>query len=255
MALGEQLRNARLKKNETTSQVAAATQMMAQIVEDIEREDFSRISAPIYAKGFIKLYARYVGLDSQPLIDEYVARFVHAPRPSLIKSEPVKRQATRARPAAVVERQEPATIAEAPKTTSPESRPRKEAALSPSPSVRSGEPAGPAVDLSGLRTMADDIAKAAGGAVRKGLNSLRGGTPPRDIHAALHQRRWYQNRPTGAFLKYVPVALGILLILIFVISSLSRIRVKSSNPEAVVPLNESKEEVHLVIDPPAPYLE
>lgn len=76
MGLGKELRNARLKKKLTASEVAAATRMKVQIVEDIEREDFSRIAAPIYGKGFIKLYAEHVGLDPKPLVDEYTSRFV-----------------------------------------------------------------------------------------------------------------------------------------------------------------------------------
>ncbi len=75
MSLGEKLCNARLARKETASVVAKATRMKVQTVEDIEREDFSRLSAAIYAKGFIKLYAEHVGLDPKPLIDEYMARF------------------------------------------------------------------------------------------------------------------------------------------------------------------------------------
>ena len=75
MSLGEKLCNARLARKETASVVAKATRMKVQTVEDIEREDFSRLSAAIYAKGFIKLYAEHVGLDPKPLVDEYMARF------------------------------------------------------------------------------------------------------------------------------------------------------------------------------------
>jgi len=73
MALGEQLRRARLSRNLSASEVAAATRMKTQIVEAIEAEDFGRMAAPIYAKGFIKLYAEYVGLDPGPLIEDYLA--------------------------------------------------------------------------------------------------------------------------------------------------------------------------------------
>lgn len=77
MALGEKLRNARLNAKLTTTQIAAATRIKVQIVEDIEREDFRRVAAPIYGKGFIKLYAEKVGLNPVPLVEEYVARFVN----------------------------------------------------------------------------------------------------------------------------------------------------------------------------------
>ena len=69
--LGQILKEAREKKNVTASQAAAATRMKIQTVEALERDDFSRMAAPMYAKGFIKLYAEYLGLDAAPLIREY----------------------------------------------------------------------------------------------------------------------------------------------------------------------------------------
>ncbi len=73
MALGETLRKARMARKETASQVAAATRMKIQLVEGLEKEDFTHIPAPIYGKGFIKLYAEHVGLDPDPLIRDYMA--------------------------------------------------------------------------------------------------------------------------------------------------------------------------------------
>ena len=82
MALGEKLRDARLKRNLTTSQVAAATRMKAQTVEALENEDFSKIPAPIYGKGFIRLYAQLVGIDPRPLVDEYASALSRRKTPS-----------------------------------------------------------------------------------------------------------------------------------------------------------------------------
>lgn len=79
MPIGEQLVKARISRKLTASEVAAATRMKVQIVEALEREDFDKIAAPIYGKGFIRLYAEYVGLDPKPLIDEYMMRFVSPP--------------------------------------------------------------------------------------------------------------------------------------------------------------------------------
>jgi len=86
MALGQQLREARQKKKQTPSQVAAATRMQVQLVEALEEENFAKIAAPIYAKGFIRLYAEHVGLDPAPLIQEYVTRFVGDKGPSLTRA-------------------------------------------------------------------------------------------------------------------------------------------------------------------------
>ncbi len=78
MALGAELKEARMRKKLTASEVASGTRMKVQTVAALEEEDFSSMAAPIYAKGFIKLYAEFVGLDSQKLVAEYVARFVEA---------------------------------------------------------------------------------------------------------------------------------------------------------------------------------
>jgi len=76
MALGEILKKARLDMGISTSELAARTRMKKGMVEDLEREDFSKVAATIYGKGFIRLYAEQVGLDPNPLIDEYLSRFV-----------------------------------------------------------------------------------------------------------------------------------------------------------------------------------
>ena len=82
--LGQTLKEARERKKVTCSQAAAATRLKMQHVEAMERNDFSRVAAPIYAKGFLKLYAEYLGLDPAPLIREYMD--MHAPkeRPQLV---------------------------------------------------------------------------------------------------------------------------------------------------------------------------
>lgn len=71
-SLGHTLRQAREAKGLTTSKVAAETRILVQIIDDIENEDFHRIAAPIYGRGFVRLFAECVGLDPQPLIREFM---------------------------------------------------------------------------------------------------------------------------------------------------------------------------------------
>lgn len=71
-SLGQTLRQAREAKGLTQSKVAAETRILVQIVDDIENEDFHRIAAPIYGRGFVRLFAECVGLDPQPLIREFM---------------------------------------------------------------------------------------------------------------------------------------------------------------------------------------
>jgi transcriptional regulator with XRE-family HTH domain len=85
MSLGETFRLARENRGLTISQVAEATRMMSQIVEDLEREDFRRIAAPIYGRGFIKLYAEYLALDAEPLIREFVEIYTGSRAPQVTR--------------------------------------------------------------------------------------------------------------------------------------------------------------------------
>ena len=71
-SLGNILRQAREAKGLTQSQVASQTRILVQIIDDIENEDFHRIAAPIYGRGFVRLYAECVDLDPQPLIREFM---------------------------------------------------------------------------------------------------------------------------------------------------------------------------------------
>ncbi|MCR5414237.1 MAG: helix-turn-helix domain-containing protein [Kiritimatiellae bacterium] len=69
---GETLRKAREAKGFTAAQLAQKTHMMGQQIEALENEDFSRIAAPIYGRGFVKLYCEAVGLDSRTMVAEFM---------------------------------------------------------------------------------------------------------------------------------------------------------------------------------------
>lgn len=85
---GKTLREAREAKGFTISQIAETTHMMATIVRNLEEEDFSKIVAPIYGRGFVKLYCEAVGIDAKPLVDEFMAIY-NGNRMPEIKERPI----------------------------------------------------------------------------------------------------------------------------------------------------------------------
>jgi transcriptional regulator with XRE-family HTH domain len=87
MAFGEILRNARVQKGLTPSDVAESTHMLVQVVEGLEKEDFRRIAAPIYGRGFVKLYAELLGLDPEPLISDFMNLYSGARPPVVLTKE------------------------------------------------------------------------------------------------------------------------------------------------------------------------
>lgn len=83
LSLGGVLRAAREARRLSVSELAEATRIKVQVIQSMEADDFSRIAAPIYAKGFIRLYAEQVGLDPEPLLEEYQRAHVRRVRPTL----------------------------------------------------------------------------------------------------------------------------------------------------------------------------
>ena len=78
MSFGQTLKAAREAKGITASELAASTHLLVQIVEGLENEDFRRIPAPIYGRGFVKLYCETVGLDPKPLQAEFMSLYNQA---------------------------------------------------------------------------------------------------------------------------------------------------------------------------------
>ena len=75
MSLGSTLKAAREARNLSAEDIADQTHIFIQVIEKIEADDFSRIPAPVYGRGFIKHYAECVGLDPEPLIAEFMEAY------------------------------------------------------------------------------------------------------------------------------------------------------------------------------------
>ena len=118
MEFGKTLRTAREAKGLTTGQIAERTHMMVQIVEGLENEDFSKIVAPIYGRGFVKLYCETVGLEPKPLVDAFMEIYSGGRGKSAAPHEPAKPEPRQVEPAAPGSPPKP--IAPPPKPIAPE---------------------------------------------------------------------------------------------------------------------------------------
>jgi cytoskeleton protein RodZ len=77
--IGSSLREARERRNLSYGQVEAETAIRTRYIRALEDEDFHILPGPTYAKGFLRAYAEYLGLDGQPFVDEFNSRH-HDPR-------------------------------------------------------------------------------------------------------------------------------------------------------------------------------
>ena len=69
MTLGEVLAAKRGERGLTIEQAAAATRIRAHYLSALESDELERLAAPVYAKGHLRTYARYLGLDPEPLVE------------------------------------------------------------------------------------------------------------------------------------------------------------------------------------------
>ncbi len=79
LEIGATLRAAREQQGIAIEDAAEATKIRASYLEALEQEAFERLPGATYARGFLRAYGEYLGLDPQPLIDEFSERFASSP--------------------------------------------------------------------------------------------------------------------------------------------------------------------------------
>lgn len=69
--LGQRFRAAREARGLTLPEVAEQVRIRAVYLAAIEDEDWNSIGAPVYIRGFLRTYARYLGLDAEEAVAEF----------------------------------------------------------------------------------------------------------------------------------------------------------------------------------------
>ncbi len=64
---GQQLRRAREARGLDISQLATSLRIAPQVVEALEQDDYAQLPSAVFVSGYIRSYARLVGLDPEPL--------------------------------------------------------------------------------------------------------------------------------------------------------------------------------------------
>jgi cytoskeleton protein RodZ len=70
-ALGDEFRAAREARGLSLSDVAEHIHIRATYLEAIEEEDWSAIGAPVYIRGFLRTYARFLGIDPEHAVEVF----------------------------------------------------------------------------------------------------------------------------------------------------------------------------------------
>lgn len=67
-SLGLRLRAARQGRNLSLAEASTATRISQRILTALEDDDFAALPAEVFTRGFIKLYAEYLGLDTSEVL-------------------------------------------------------------------------------------------------------------------------------------------------------------------------------------------
>ncbi|MGD0152237.1 MAG: RodZ domain-containing protein [Thermacetogeniaceae bacterium] len=71
MGIGELLRSERESRGLTLNDVEDATKIRTSYIKALEAEKFDELPGEVYCLGFLKNYARFLGLDQQAIADQY----------------------------------------------------------------------------------------------------------------------------------------------------------------------------------------
>lgn len=70
-SLGSHLRNARTSQGKSIQEAARVTCINPTTLANLEADNFAKMPAEVFTRGFIKLYAQYLGLDANEIVKLY----------------------------------------------------------------------------------------------------------------------------------------------------------------------------------------
>ena len=89
--IGASLREARLRRGLSAGDVERELRIRERYLRALEEEQWELLPGEAYAKGFLRTYAEFLGLDGQVYVDEYESRFVA----EAFVDAPARRRSTR----------------------------------------------------------------------------------------------------------------------------------------------------------------
>jgi len=90
-AFGENLRREREMRGVSLEEISAATKISLRILQAIEEEDFAKLPGGIFARSFIRSYARYLGLEEERVMAEYQLAARPSTEVDLVRLTPTSR--------------------------------------------------------------------------------------------------------------------------------------------------------------------
>lgn len=103
-SVGQQLKRQRESLELSLDEVAESTKIRAWYLEALEEDNRERLPADVYALGFLRAYARHLGLDATDVVDRWRAQSRHGAAEVSAPVAPVAPPARQEKPAPARER-------------------------------------------------------------------------------------------------------------------------------------------------------
>lgn len=92
-SFGERLQREREMRGITLEEIADSTKIGTRSLRALEQEDFDKLPGGIFNKGFVRAYARYLGIDEEQAVADFLAA-AGEPEPPLPSPAPRERPST-----------------------------------------------------------------------------------------------------------------------------------------------------------------
>ncbi|MFQ5524894.1 MAG: helix-turn-helix domain-containing protein [Thermoanaerobaculia bacterium] len=86
-SFGSWLRSQRQIREVPLREIADATKISIRYLEALEEDRFDVLPAPVFAKGFLREYAKFVGLDSDEVVNSYLTALQASESPESVQED------------------------------------------------------------------------------------------------------------------------------------------------------------------------
>lgn len=73
LSFGEELRRERVVREISLDEISQATKISIRLLTALEQGDLSKLPAPTFTRGFIRAYAKHLGIDPEEKVNAYLA--------------------------------------------------------------------------------------------------------------------------------------------------------------------------------------
>lgn len=92
-SFGEQLKREREKRSITLDDISVTTKISTRLLRALEEDHFEQLPGGIFNKGFVRAYAKSVGLDADQIVADYlIASGEDQPAPTPLPEPPPRRE-------------------------------------------------------------------------------------------------------------------------------------------------------------------